>query len=106
MKTSYIVVLVTAKDKKQAAAIADGLLKAKLIACANIIGGVQSLFTWQGKVDRAKEALLILKTKKSAFNKLAAKVKTLHSYQVPEIIALPIIAGSKDYLQWVGESVC
>ena len=101
----HIVIFVTAKDPKEAQKIADGLLKDRLIACANIISGVRSLFRWEGKVDSAKEALLVLKTKKTLFNKVAAKVKLLHSYQTPEIIALPIAAGSKDYLKWIDASV-
>ena len=101
----YIVILITTKDAKQAQKIADGLLKDKLVACANIIGGVRSLFWWAGKIDSAKEVLLILKTKKTLFNKAAAKVKLLHSYQTPEIIALPIVAGSEDYLKWISVSV-
>lgn len=104
MKTQYIVILVTAKDKKEAEKISRGLLEAKLIACANIIGGVQSLFWWQGKIDTSKEVLLILKTKKNLFKKTSAKVKSLHSYQTPEIIALPIVAGSEDYLKWISSS--
>jgi periplasmic divalent cation tolerance protein len=102
---SYIVVLVTAKDKKEAEKIARGLLEAKLIACANIVEGVQSLFWWQGKIDSSKEVLLVLKTKKILFKKVSIKVKSLHSYQTPEIIALPIAAGSEDYLQWINSSV-
>ena len=98
---SYIVVLVTAKDKKEAGKIARGLLRAKLIACANIVKGVQSLFWWQGKIDSSKEVLLILKTKKILFKKVLNQVKSLHSYQTPEIIALPIVNGSKDYLRWL-----
>ena len=101
----YIVIFVTTKDVKQAQKIADGLLKEKLIACANIIDGVKSLFRWEGRVDSAKEALLVLKTKKTLSNKVAAKVKLLHSYQTPEIIALPIAAGSRDYLKWIDASV-
>ncbi len=101
----YIIVLVTAKDKKEAAKIAKGLLESKLIACANIIDGIQSLFWWQGKIDSSKEVLLVLKTKKSLFKKVEAKVKSLHSYQTPEIIALPIVHGSKDYLSWITASV-
>ena len=104
VNTQCLVILVTAKDKKEAAKIAQGLLGAQLIACANIIGGVQSLFWWQGKIDSSKEVLLILKTKKSLFKKVSAKVKSLHSYQTPEIIALPIINGSEDYLSWIGHS--
>ena len=105
MNINYIVILVTAKDKKEASRIAQGLLEAKLIACANIIGGVQSLFWWDGKIDSSKEVLLVLKTKKSLFKKVAAKVRSLHSYQTPEIIALPMVDGSKDYLNWISSSV-
>ena len=101
----YIVIFVTTKDVKQAQKIANGLLQDKLIACANIVGGVRSLFWWEGKVDSAKEALLILKTKKSLFKKAAARVRALHSYQTPEIIALPIIEGNEDYLKWISASV-
>ena len=105
MNARYIVVLITAKDKKEAAKMAQGLLEAKLIACANIVADVQSLFWWQGKIDSSKEILLILKTKKILFKRVVAKVKSLHSYQTPEIIALPIIAGSEDYLKWLSSSL-
>jgi periplasmic divalent cation tolerance protein len=101
MKNIYIIILVTAKDRKEAEKIARGLLEAKLIACANIVEGVKSLFWWQGKIDSSNEALLVLKTKKILFKKVLIKVKSLHSYQTPEIIALPIINGSEDYLKWV-----
>ena len=101
----HIIILITAKDTKQARTIANGLLQDKLIACANIIAGVQSLFWWQGKIDSAKEALLVLKTKKILFKRVAAKVRALHSYQTPEIIALSIIDGNRDYLQWINSSV-
>lgn len=102
---SYIIVLVTAKDKAQASKIAKGLLEAKLIACANIITGVESFFWWQGKIDRSKEVLLVLKTKSNLFKKLESKIRSLHSYEVPEIIALPIVSGSKAYLKWIDDSV-
>src|ERR1700733_9430328 len=105
MKTQYIIVLVTSKDKKEAEKISQGLLEAKLIVCANIIEGVQSLFWWQGKIDSSQEVLLVLKTKKALFKKVTAKVQSLHSYQTPEIIALPIVQGSKDYLEWISASV-
>ena len=104
MNTLFIVVLVTAKDKKEAEKISRGLLEAKLIACANMVEGVQSLFWWQGKIDSSKEVLLVLKSKKDLFRKIITRVKELHSYQNPEIIALPIINGSKDYLGWVQSS--
>jgi len=104
MDTPYIIVLVTAKDKKQAQNIAKGLLEAKLIACANIIGGVRSLFWWQGKIDSSNEVLLVLKAPKALFKKIVTKVKSLHSYQTPEIISLPIVKGSEDYLKWISSS--
>ena len=75
----------------------------RLIACANIISGVDSKFWWNGKIDRAKEFLVIIKTRCGNFKKIEKEVKRLHSYIVPEIIAIPILAGSKEYLGWIGK---
>ena len=100
-----IVVLITAKDALEAKTISDQLLEKKLIACANIVEGVQSVFWWQGKIDQAKETLIVLKSKPSLFKKIVKTVKAHHSYEVPEIIALPIIDGNPDYLRWIDESV-
>jgi len=105
MNTQCIVILVTTKDKKEAQKIARALLEEKLIACANIISGVDSMFWWQGKIDSSKEVLLVLKSKKNNFNKISIAVKKSHSYQTPEIIALPIINGSEDYLKWINSSL-
>jgi periplasmic divalent cation tolerance protein len=106
MRTAqHITVLVTAKDKAQARKIARRLLEAKLIACANIVEGVESLFWWQGKIDSATEALLILKTRRSLLKKIILEVKATHSYDTPEVIAMPIIGGSADYLKWIDTSV-
>ncbi len=99
-----VVIFVTAANKKEAEKIASTLIEKKLAACVNIIENVNSLFWWQGKVDRLKEALLIVKTRRTLMNKLIKKVKSLHSYAVPEIIALPIVSGDKKYLQWINES--
>ena len=99
-----VVIFVTAANKKEAKKIACALIKEKLAACVNIIENVNSLFWWQGKVDRLKEVLLIVKTRRTLMNKLIKKVKSLHSYAVPEIIALPIVSGDKKYLQWINES--
>jgi periplasmic divalent cation tolerance protein len=99
-----VVIFVTAANKKEAEKIASTLIKKKLAACVNIIENVNSLFRWQGKVDSAKEALLIVKTRKRLVNKLIKKVKSVHGYEVPEIIALPIICGNKEYLKWINES--
>jgi periplasmic divalent cation tolerance protein len=100
----HIVVLITTKNREESERIATALVENKLIACANIIDGIQSVFWWQEKVDRAQESLLVLKSRKSCFSKIVKTVKSLHSYEVPEIIALPIIGGSKDYLKWIDES--
>ena len=100
----YVVIFITAPNKKEAEHIAQQLIKNRLAACVNIMENIKSIFWWEGKVDRAKEVLLIIKTRKSLINKLIKKVKSLHSYAVPEIIALPIIAGNKQYLDWINES--
>ncbi|MBI3602442.1 MAG: divalent-cation tolerance protein CutA [Candidatus Omnitrophica bacterium] len=101
----YIVIFITAQNKMQAKKIAQGLLKDRLIACANILRGVDSLFWWQGKLDHSREVLLMIKTKQKFFEKVVSKVKLLHSYQTPEIIALPIVAASRDYLKWIDEVI-
>jgi periplasmic divalent cation tolerance protein len=101
LENSYIVVMVTTANKEEAEKIAQRLLEAKLIACANIFGPVQSRFLWSGKIDVAEEYLVIMKSRRDLFGKLSETVKALHSYEVPEIIALPLVAGSKAYLSWL-----
>ncbi|MDD5347442.1 MAG: divalent-cation tolerance protein CutA [Candidatus Omnitrophica bacterium] len=101
----YIVVFITAPGKKQAKRIAQALLKRKLAACVNIVDTVESLFWWKGKIDTAEEALLVAKTRKPKFTALVKAVRSLHSYTVPEIIAVPIVAGNKEYLEWIDASV-
>ena len=100
----HIVILVTAKDEAQANKIVEKLVEEKLIACANIVPGIRSIFRWQGKVDRADEVLLVLKSRRRHFPAIVKAVKALHSYDVPEVIALPIVEGNKDYLKWLRES--
>ena len=97
----YIIVLVTTASKHEAEEIVQHLLGDKLIACANIIGPVTSFFHWSGKVERAEEYLALMKTRKDLFQRLSEVVKTMHSYEVPEIIAVPVVEGSKDYLDWL-----
>ena len=97
----YIVVLVTTKDKKEAQIIAAGLIKQKLAACVNIMDKIDSIFFWDAKIDKAREFLLIIKSKKEKLPGIIKSVKLLHSYKVPEIIAIPIIAGEKLYLRWI-----
>ena len=97
----YVVVLVTAKDKKEAGKISNALIKAKLAACVNIVDKVDSVFFWAGKIDQAKESLLVIKSKKEKLPQIIKLVRSLHKYEVPEIIAIPIIAGDKPYLRWI-----
>jgi periplasmic divalent cation tolerance protein len=101
----YVVILVTASSSQEARKIADKLIRAKLIACANIVEGIKSIFWWEGRVDSAGETLLIMKSRKSFLTKIIKTVKAAHSYETPEIIALPIIAGDKKYLGWIDESL-
>lgn len=101
----YIVIFVTCLSKKEARYVANSLLKERLVACANIIDGVESFFWWKGKVDKSKESLIIIKTVMKNFGKIQKRIKKLHSYDVPEIIALEIGKGSSDYLNWISASV-
>jgi periplasmic divalent cation tolerance protein len=104
--TDKIVVLVTCASPKEAVRIARALVECKLAACGNIPATpVRSIYRWKGKVESAKETLLILKTSRRRFAALEREVRRLHSYDVPEIIALPIAAGSRPYLAWISESV-
>lgn len=100
-----IVVLVTASSAEEGAKIARALVDEHLIACANMVSGIRSFFFWEGKTRDETETLLICKTRQPLIEKVIKRVKELHSYSVPEIIALPIVAGSKEYLKWIGETV-
>jgi periplasmic divalent cation tolerance protein len=100
-----IVVFITASDEDEAAKIAKALVANRLAGCVNIIKDIRSIYSWQGKIEDEKEVLMIVKTQKTLFDTLMKKVKELHSYTVPEIIALPIIAGSEDYLKWLNEVI-
>lgn len=96
-----LVVFVTASSEEEAGRIGKRVVQDKLAACVTILTGVQSLFWWEGRVAEERETLMILKTRASLFPELARVVKALHSYQVPEIIALSVKKGSSDYLAWV-----
>jgi periplasmic divalent cation tolerance protein len=102
---TYILVLVTASGKSEVEKIVHTLLEEKFIACASIFGPIFSHFWWQGKIDSAEEYLVFMKSEEHLFERLAERVKQLHSYEVPEIIALPIIKGFKPYLKWLSESL-
>jgi len=100
-----LVVLVTTPSKDQAAAIANALVSERLAACVNIIDAIESVYRWEGKIVRDAEALMVIKTTDERYDDLERRVKELHSYSTPEVIAVKIERGSSDYLAWLGNSV-
>ncbi len=98
-----IFVLITTGSRAEADTIARRLVEERLAACVNIISQVRSLFSWEQKLSEEDEALLIVKSRRPLFCRLADRVRSLHSYTVPEIIALPVLEGSAAYLKWIGE---
>jgi periplasmic divalent cation tolerance protein len=98
-----IVVYVTAGSMEEGERLARALVEERLAACVNRIAPVHSVYRWQGKLEQSEEQLLIIKTQRRLFAALEKRVRELHSYAVPEIVALPIIEGSHDYLRWVAE---
>jgi len=99
--TGKVVIFITTNSEEEAHKIAEYLLTKRKAACVNIVPKVNSLFWWQGKLDSARESLLIIKTRASLVQEVIELVKEVHSYSVPEIIALPIIGGNEDYLKWI-----
>ena len=104
-ETGKIVIFITTSTEEEARKISESLLSQRKAACINILPKVDSSFWWQGKLDSAQESLLIIKTKASLLSEIIALVKEVHSYEVPEIIALPIIGGNEDYLNWIDAEV-
>ena len=104
-RSDYIVVFITAGSSDEAEKIAGELVNKKIAACVNVIPEVKSVFSWKGRMEKANELLLVVKTKSSLFKDVVELVKKIHKYEVPEIIALPIVEGSKDYLEWI-DGVC
>jgi periplasmic divalent cation tolerance protein len=98
-----IVVLITAPNSEEAIRLADMLVGAHLAACVQILPEMESVYRWQGKIERQPEILLIAKTIRSRFDELEREIRALHSYDTPEIVALPIVAGSAPYLDWLTE---
>jgi len=98
----YIVIFVTTKDKEEAERISQLLLNERLIACANIVSTVTSFFYWVGKAEKAEEFLIVMKSRRDLFDQIAEHVRRSHSYEVPEVLAVPIVEGSKAYLDWMG----
>ncbi len=100
----HIVVYCTAPSNEVAAAIAESLVTGRLAACVNIVGGILSIYTWKGELCREEECLMIIKTRLELFEPLRERIVALHPYEVPEIVAIPIVAGHVPYLDWIDES--
>ncbi len=103
--TDKIVILVAAANLRECRKIARQLVQAKLAACVNIMQPIQSIYRWKGKLADEKEFLLLIKSTRELFDEIKSEVLRIHSYTIPEIICLPIVDGSPDYLQWVADSV-
>lgn len=104
-KADAIVVMMTAPDRDEARRLADMLVAKEMAACVQMIPGMQSVYRWEGKIEEQDEILLIAKTLASKFAELEKEVRAMHSYETPEIIALPVIAGSERYLEWLTVNV-
>jgi periplasmic divalent cation tolerance protein len=102
--TDIVTVLVTVSGEEEAVRIARSLVQERLAACANLVPGIRSIYRWKGEIWDTAELLLLIKTRAALFPALQQRIRQLHSYEVPEIVALPIIAGWPDYLNWVQES--
>ncbi len=101
----YVIILVTTSSRVEAEKIAQSLLEEKLVACVNILGPVSSHFNWAGKLEHAEEFLMLLKSRQNLFEEVAKRVRELHCYDTPEIVALPIVAGAQNYLDWLNRSL-
>jgi periplasmic divalent cation tolerance protein len=103
--TDKIVVLSTVETEDQARKLARALVEDRLAACVNIVGGVNSVYRWQEEVQESDERLLLIKTNRELLPQVRAAIERLHSYELPEVIALPIVDGSERYLRWLAESL-
>ena len=105
MSDQAIVVLLTAANRDEARSLAEMLVEQRLAACVQIMPEMESVYRWQGKIERQAEVLLIAKTVSGRFAKLEAEVRAVHSYETPEIVAFPLTEGSRPYLDWLSSSV-
>ena len=103
--TDKIVVLSTCASNEEAGRIARELIAKRLAACVNIVAGVRSVYRWKGEITEESEVLLVIKSSRELFSKLRAELEQLHSYEVPEAIALPLVDGAANYLNWIEESL-
>lgn len=102
---SHVVVFITVGSQDEAIRIGRTLVEERLAACVNLVASVASTYWWQGKIEDVGEVLLVVKTRQDLLNALTTRVQALHSYTVPEVIALPIVGGNPAYLAWIDDSV-
>src|SRR5512142_794121 len=105
MMSDKRIVLTTAGDREEAQKIASALVERRVAACVNVVGPINSVYRWQGKVERTQEYLLVIKTTSAAADRVNEVNSELHSYELPECVALPVEGGSEEYLAWIGENV-
>lgn len=105
MTNEAIIVCCTCASREEAARIARAVVESRLAACVNVLPEVESIYRWQGKIETAREALLLIKTAEWRFAELRDRIAALHSYEVPEIVAFPLFAGAENYLAWLREQV-
>jgi len=103
--TDKIVVLCTCANAEEAERLARELVGARLAACVNVLAGARSFYRWQGKLEDAAEHLLVIKSSRERFNELRTAIERLHSYDVPEVVALPIVDGAPSYLNWLQQNL-
>jgi len=103
--TDKIVIFITAANRRECKKIARHLIEAKLAACVNITQGIDSVYRWEGNIAEDKEFLMMVKSTRGLFPEIKRAVAKIHSYHTPEIICLPIIDGSRNYLEWIAQSV-
>jgi periplasmic divalent cation tolerance protein len=103
--SGFLQIQTTTADGQHAEAIAQTLLKSRLAACVQVIGPIKSFYRWQGTIETSHEWLCLIKTSVAKFAEVEAAIRELHTYDVPEIVALPIADGSKDYLGWLGDQL-
>jgi periplasmic divalent cation tolerance protein len=101
----YLVILNTCPDKESATKVANSLIERQLAACVNILPGLTSVYPWKGQIETGEEVLLIIKSTRSAYEAVETAIRETHPYELPEVVAVPIVAGLQAYLSWIGESV-
>ncbi len=105
MKKTFLMILCTAPDMESAEKISTALVAEKLAACCNIVPGLKSIYSWKGEIQKDAEYLIIIKTTRSVYEELEKRIVSLHPYEVPEVIALPVELGNMNYLNWIGQNV-